>query len=80
VQLQQQMQQEQLQQQERLVQLVQLQQQELLVQQLELQLLFRHKQSKQGPTEQQQERIISWSVSLGFVDKVKNFARLNLVS
>ncbi len=86
--LQQQMQQEQLQQlvqQERLQQLVQqerLVQLQQLVQQerLELQQLFRHKQSKQGPTEQQQERIISWSVSLGFVDKVKNFARLNLVS
>jgi hypothetical protein len=85
VQLQQQMQQEQLQQlvqQERLQQLVQQERLQQLVQQerLELQQLFRHKQSKQGPTEQQQERIISWSVSLGFVDKVKNFARLNLVS
>jgi hypothetical protein len=69
-------------QQEQLQQLVQQERLQQLVQQerLELQQLFRHKQSKQGPTEQQQERIISWSVSLGFVDKVKNFARLNLVS
>jgi hypothetical protein len=57
------------------------QQQELEQQELQQQVLqqrvqqefqqpFRRKQSKQGPAEQQRERIISWSVSSGYVDKV----------
>jgi len=55
-----QLQQEQLQQQKQLLQLelqLVLQQQ---LEQLELQQLFHHKRTKQEPTEQQQERIISW--------------------
>ena len=64
-------QQEQLGQRQQLVlqeQLVLRQQQEQQ-EQLALQQLFRHKQSKQEPTEQQQERIISWSVSLSLLIK-----------
>jgi len=60
-------QQERLQQQMRHQQQVQQQQvlqQQQALQQQEFQQLFRHKRSKQEPTEQQRERIISWLISL----------------
>jgi len=50
-------------------QLLVLQQQQLALQQQQVQQLLRRKQSKSEPTKQQQEQIISWLISLCFVDK-----------